>query len=84
MNETPTTIRAGLLKRLHVDQNRIKANLKDGTDLPVVTVQAVGGPYKGHEAVIDGPSRLVYADHALSCGARVWVETTAEVTTIIR
>lgn len=81
MIEEPTTIREGLIKRVHVDQHRIKANLKNGTDLPVVTVQAKGGPYKGHEVTIDGPSRVIYrGEDPLSCGARVWIETTAAVT----
>ena len=85
MNETPTVIPAGLLKRLHVDQHRIRSNHKDGSDLPVLTIQARGGPYGAHEVLVDGPSRFVYREeNPLSCGARVFVETTAEVTTILR
>lgn len=85
MIEEPTTIREGLIKRIHVDQHRIKANVKDGTDLPVLTVQAKGGPYKAHEVIADGPTRIVYAPHdPLSCGARCWIETTAEVRTVVR
>jgi len=79
--EETTTIREGLIKRIHIDQHRIKANLRDGTDLPVVTVQARGGPYKGHEVSIDGPSQVIYrGDDPLSCGARVWIESKAPVT----
>lgn len=84
MIEESRTLRKGLIKRLHVDQARIKANAKNGTDLPVLTVQAAGGPYKAHEVEIDGPSKLVYDGRTLSCGAKVWIETTAEVTTILR
>jgi len=81
MVEETTTIRAGLIKRIHIDQHRIKANVKNGTDLPVVTVQARGGPYKGHEVTIDGPSRVIYeGENPLSCGARVWIETKATTT----
>lgn len=84
MVEETTTIRSGLIKRLHVDQHRVRQNTKDGGNRPVVTVQALGGPYKGHRAHIDGPSELVYAaDSPLSCGARVWVETDAEVTVTV-
>ena len=80
MVEETSTIREGLIKRIHVDQHRIKANAKNGTNLPVVTVQAKGGPYKGHEVVVDGPSRIIYeADDPLSCGAKVWIETHAVV-----
>lgn len=84
MDETPTTLREGLIKRLHVDQHRIKANAKNGTDLPVLTVQAAGGPYKAHEVEINGPSKLVYDGRTLSCGAKVWIETMAEVVTFVR
>lgn len=81
MVEETSTIRAGLIKRIHIDQHRIKANAKDGGNRPVVTVQARGGPYKGHEVTIDGPSSVIYeGDNPLSCGARVWIETKAAVT----
>ena len=75
-----TTLRKGLIKRIHVDQHRIRKNRKEGGDLPVLTVQARGGPYKGHHVLIQGPSELVYSPNKpLSCGARVWIHTTAEV-----
>jgi hypothetical protein len=78
--EEPVVLRKGLLKRLHVDQGRIRANRKNGTDLPVITIQARGGPYKARIAEIHGDSVLMMGE-PLSCGARVWIETTAEVTT---
>lgn len=84
MIEEPTTIRAGLVKRIHVDQHRIKSNAKTGADEPVLTVQVVGGPYKAHEVEVNGPSKIVYDGRTLSCGAKCWIETTAEVTTVIR
>lgn len=84
MIEESSTIREGLIKRIHVDQARIRANTKNGTDLPALTVQAAGGPYKAHEVDIFGPSRLVYDGSMLSCGARVWVESKAEVRTTLR
>lgn len=32
------------------------------------------------EVLVHGPSRIVYApDNPLACGARVWIETQAEV-----
>lgn len=78
MIEETTTLRAGLIKRIHVDQHRIKADTKEGTISAVVTVQAQGGPYKGHSVKINGPSEVIYSS-PLSCGARVWMETKAEV-----
>lgn len=83
MIEQSARLREGLIKRLHVDQHRIKHNVKTGEHLPVLTVQAAGGPYKGHEVEINGPSKLVYDGRTLSCGAKVWIETTAEVVVIV-
>ena len=68
-----------LLKRIHVDQHVIRANLKNGTQLPAVTVQARGGPYKAQSVEIMGRSMVVTGEKPLSCGARIWIETTAPV-----
>ena len=44
------------------------------------TVKSYNSNRKGNEVVIHGPSRLVYSpDKPLGCGARAWIETTAEV-----
>lgn len=83
MIETNTVLIVGTIKRIHVDQKRIRANAKLGTNMPVLTVQAQGGPYKAHEVEIRGPSKMVYDGRTLSCGARCWVETVAEVATIV-
>lgn len=49
-------------------------------DLPVFTVQTSRGPIHGTSVDIRGASRLVYSPgKPLSCGARVWIETKAEV-----
>ena len=81
--ESPTILPAGTKKRIHVDQHRIRLNTKNGTNIPPVTVQAAGGPYKAHEVAIDGPTRVVYQpENPLSCGARLWIETEAQVSTI--
>lgn len=84
MIEETITIRSGLVKRVHVDQARIKHNAKTGEDLPVLTVQAQGGPYKGHEIEVDGPLKFVYDGRTLSCGAKVWAETHATVKVVVR
>lgn len=84
MNEQPSIIPEGYIKRIHVDQARIKANAKHGTDLPALTVQANGGPYKAHEVIVNGPGKFVYAGEQLSCGARCWFETESEIETIVR
>jgi hypothetical protein len=67
-------------KILHVNKNIIASNKKHSLKDPPVTVRMGKEIHRGHEAEIDGPSRLVYRpDKPLSCGARVWIETTAFV-----
>ena len=68
-------------KILHVNQHRIRANLKaKAATLPVLSVRTYKGVQNCFEAEIKGPSRLVYRpDKPLSCGARVWIETESEV-----
>ena len=70
-----TTLPAGNLKRVHVNQFEIRKRqpqpLRVKTskqNLPAATVE------------IDGPCRVVYSpEKPLSCGAKAWVETRAEV-----
>lgn len=82
------TLPAGRLTRLHVNQHEIRANNKDGGRRPVLTCKRSDSNDYGHEASIRGPdgmevARLIYRpDKPLSCGARVWIETTCEVTII--
>jgi len=65
---------------IHVNQHIIKANAKNGTSDPVLTVKTYKTNTYAHEAIIKGDSRVVYSpDKPLSCGARVWIETQAEV-----
>lgn len=66
-------------KRIHINQHNIRANAK-GANLPVVTVKTYKENIKCHSVRIDGPCELVYSpDKPLACGAKVWIETTAEV-----
>jgi hypothetical protein len=65
---------------IHVNQHVIKKNVKDGTNDPVLTVKTYKTNTYAHEVLVKGESRVVYsADKPLSCGARVWLETEAEV-----
>ena len=73
------TIRPGLIKRIHINKHVIRANLKNGTDDPAITVQLSSGPLRARNVDIKGPSRLVTGKKPLSCGARIWLETRAEV-----
>jgi hypothetical protein len=78
-------------KRIHVNQHAIKRNQRRATDPqyadsfgkhkePVLTVKTYKSNHYGHRVKIDGPSSVIYQpDKPLSCGARVWIETTAVV-----
>ena len=75
-------------KIIHVNQHKIRANTKNGTDEPVLTVKTYKDNTYAHEAVIrtkDGEeiARVVYQPHKpLSCGARVWVELDTDTTDV--
>jgi hypothetical protein len=65
---------------IHVNQHVIKANAKNGTADPVLTIKNYKSNTYAHAVDIKGPSRVVYSpDKPLSCGARVWIETQSEV-----
>lgn len=73
------------LKWIHVNQHRIKANKKNGTNEPVITVKQGRTNTYCHEVYIDGPSSVVYSgnEHTLlPCGARVAVKTHANIKVI--
>ena len=68
-------------KRIHINQHVIRANAKNGTNDPAITVKTYKENHYAHRVEIDGPSSVVYSpDKPLNCGARVWVETDAPVT----
>ena len=72
-----------MLTRIHVNQHNFRANNKGG-DLPVITVKDYKRNRKVNQAVImDGDrevARVVYRpDRPLSCGAKLWIETSLEV-----
>jgi hypothetical protein len=65
---------------IHVNQHVIKRNSKLKENNPVLTVKTYNSNTYAHEVEIQGPSRIIYSpDKPLSCGARVWIETTAPV-----
>ena len=70
-------------KHIHVNQHKIKANLKHGTNEPVITVKEGRKNTYGHSVQIHGPSTVIYGGNdkpVLSCGARVVIKTEAELT----
>jgi len=65
---------------IHVNQHVVKANKKNNANDPVLTVKTYKQNTYAHSVNIKGESRVVYSpDKPLSCGARVWIETEAEV-----
>ena len=70
---------AVLKKRVHVNQHAIRKNLKTGSYDPVLTVKTYRSNTYGYEVDIQGPSKVVYPEKPLSCGARVYIETESPV-----
>lgn len=65
---------------IHVNQHVIKANTKNGTNDPSLTVKTYKSNNYAHSVEILGPSKVIHSpDKPLSCGARVWIETNSEV-----
>ncbi len=71
--------------RIHVNQHNIRSNKTKGTELPVITIKQGKKNTYCNEVEILGPSKIVYGGAGcdtkalLSCGARVVIETEAEV-----
>lgn len=65
---------------IHVNQHIIRSNAKNGTNEPTITVKQGKSNRYAKEVYIDGPSKIVYSpEKPLSCGAKVWIETDAEI-----
>ena len=69
-------------KYIHVNQHVIRANKKNGNNDPVITIKQGSKNTYCHEVQINGPSKVIYGGNdkpLLSCGARVVIETEAEI-----
>ena len=70
-----------MIKRIHVNQHIIKSNLKNDQCEPVITIKMDGRNIRANEVTILGPSVLKYTPQKpLQCGAKVYLETTSEIT----
>ena len=73
---------------IHINQHNIRSNATKGTDKPVITVKTYKSNTYAKEVIIYGQdglecARVVYSpDKPLSCGARVWIETTCKVSAL--
>ena len=69
-------------KYIHVNQHRIRANKKNGTNAPVITIKEGRKNTYCNSVEILGASTIRYGGNdkpILSCGARVVIETESEV-----
>ena len=55
-----------MIKRIHVNMHHIRYNIKHEDKKPVIAVKT-------------SKSNIYSPDKPLSCGARLWIETTSEV-----
>ena len=74
--------------RIHVNQHKIRSNIKHNLKEPVITVKTSKSNTYAHEAVIYGQdgleaARVIYSpSKPLSCGAKVWIQTNNKVATL--
>jgi len=68
------------MKIIHVNINVIRRNKKNGENFPAVRIQEGTDIKYCREVKINGPSKMVYRpEKPLPCGAKVWIETEAEL-----
>ena len=73
-------------KYIHVNQHVIRANKKNNENNPVITIKEGKKNTYCHEVEILGKSKVSYSGNektALSCGARVVIETHAPIVAIV-
>ena len=67
-------------KKIHINQHIIRRNAALNQREPVITIKQGKTNTYAHNVEILGPSILVYSpDKPLACGAKVWIETQAEL-----
>ena len=67
-------------KKIHINQHVIRSNKKLNKEDPVITVKTSKANTYAKEVEILGKSKVIYnPDKPLSCGAKVWIETEANV-----
>lgn len=69
-------------KYIHVNQHVIRANKKNNENNPVITIKEGKKNTYCHEVEILGKSKITYSGNektVLSCGARVVIETQADL-----
>ena len=70
---------------IHVNQHKIRSNMKNGSFDPVITCKTYKSNTYWHEVNIPHGCKVVYSpDKPLSCGARLWIETQGEIKCILK
>jgi hypothetical protein len=70
---------------IHVNQHKIRKNIKTGNLEPVITVKTSKTNTYVYGVEIKGPCKVIYSpDKPLKCGARVWIETESEVIALVK
>lgn len=68
------------MKIIHINRNVIQRNAKRELEDPVVRIEENGKVIYCMEVDIKGPSRMIYRpDKPRPCGAKLWIETDADV-----
>lgn len=72
-------LRSGTIKRIHVDRQVLARNRKQGEDNPAWTIQTSKGSIKCRYWNVVGPCSGKQGAKPLSCGARMYIETSGQV-----
>lgn len=71
---------AGIKYVIHVCQQTIARNRKNGSNEPPIIIRNYRGSIRCQEVEIDGVVSVRHSPHKpLKCGARVWIETRGKV-----
>ena len=69
-----------MIKRIHINQHKIRSNKINNKEEQVITVKTSKNNYYADEVEVKGSCKVIYKPNKpLSCGARVWIETSDEV-----
>ncbi len=72
-----------MIKRIHVNQHVIRANQRTGACEAPIRIKTSRENIPCYSVQIHGASSVVYSpERPLSCGARLWIETTAPVSAV--
>ena len=72
-------MKAGTIKRVHVNRHVMAKNMKTGSDDPIYTVQTSKGPMSARRLEIHGHIIFDQSMKKLGCGARAYGVTKAAI-----